>query len=230
MKAAQKKQAPDSGPRMRSLFFQTGFFRALACGSRVPLTLLSLASPWRLLAQTRNDPTPTPPALVPPYGELPPTFWEAHAIAVAIGLGTLVLAMLLGWLLCRSRPQKMMSPETQARLALEALRPLPEDGAVLSQVSQIIRRYFSAAFQLAPGEFTTAEFSRSIAEQPHFSAELAAAVIGFLRRCDAQKFSTEPVADPGHSVVRALHLLDQAEAQRTLLSHPTPSPSRDRRP
>ena len=230
MKAAQKKQAPDSGPRMRSPFFQTGSFRALACCCRVPLTLLTLAGPWRLLAQTRNDPTPTPPALVPPYGELPPTFWEAHAIAVAIGLGTLVLAMLLGWLLWRSRPQKIMPPETQARLALEALRPLPEDGAVLSQVSQIVRRYFSAAFQLTPGELTTAEFSRSIAEHPRPGPELAAAVIEFLCRCDEQKFSTVRVTDPGHSVVRALNLVDQAEAQRTLLSHPTPSLSRDRRP
>lgn len=213
---------------MRWPFFQTESFRALACCCRVPLTLLTLAGPWRLLAQTHNGLTSSPPALVPPYGELPPTFWEAHAIAVAIGLGTLALATLLGWLLCRSRPQKMMPPETQARLALEALRPLPEDGAVLSQVSQIVRRYFSAAFQLPPGEFTTSEFSQLIADHPHFGAELAAAVIGFLRRCDAQKFSTEPVADSGNSVVRALNLVDQAEAQRA--TQPQSIPSRDQRP
>ena len=215
MKAAQKKQAPDSRPQICTPFFQTGSFRALACCCRVPLTLLTLAGPWRLLAQTRNDPTPTPPAPPPADAELLPP---------------LVLAMLLGWQLLRSRPKKIMPPETQARLALETLRPLPEDGAVLSQVSQIVRRYFSAAFQLPPGELTTAEFSRSIAEHPRPGPELAAAVIEFLCRCDEQKFSTVRVADPGHSVVRALNLVDQAEAQRTLLSHPTPSLSRDRRP
>ncbi len=56
-----------------------------------------------------------------------------------------------------------MPPEMVAREALAKLRCQTEDGKVLSEVSQILRRYFSTAFQFPPGELTTAEFSVALA-------------------------------------------------------------------
>jgi len=54
------------------------------------------------------------------------------------------------WWLRRKRPPVMVPPYLQARQALEPLRQQAEDGAVLSRVSQILRRYVSAAFGLPP--------------------------------------------------------------------------------
>ena len=48
----------------------------------------------------------------------------------------------------------------------------PEDGALLSQVSQILRHYVVAAFDLPPGELTTAEFCRAIAGHARIGPEL----------------------------------------------------------
>ena len=51
----------------------------------------------------------------------------------------------------------------QARAALEPLRGQSENGALLSRVSQILRHYVAAAFDLPPGELTTVEFCGAIA-------------------------------------------------------------------
>ena len=151
-------------------------------------------------------------ALLPPYAELPPTFWEQHGTTVGfIGIGTVAVAAFALWLLFRPKPKPTIPPEVQARQALEALRQQPEDGAMLSQVSQVVRNYFIATFQLPTGEFTTAEFRDSLSGHEQIGVDLSTAVTSFLRDCDARKFSTATALAPLQAVDQALNLVAQAE-------------------
>ncbi|MDD5141634.1 MAG: hypothetical protein PHY43_15405 [Verrucomicrobiales bacterium] len=158
------------------------------------------------------------PPLLPPYGELPPTFWEQHAtLVVATGLG-IIAAIAFGlWLAFRPKPKVIIPPEVQARQALELLRQQPEDGVVLSRVSQVVRNYFIAAFQLAPGEHTTTEFHRALSGHEQIGAELSTAAAGFLRGCDDRKFSTATSLVPLDAVNQALGLVALAEQRRAQL-------------
>ena len=177
-------------------------------------------------AATENESTDAFPKLFPPYSEIPPTFWEQH------GAATLILsfigAMLLGlavWLWLRPKPKVALPPSVQARNELETLRLRSEDGSLLSEVSRIIRRYFSNAFQLSPGELTTAEFCRALAVTPSVDAELAGSVSEFLHRCDEQKFSPGNSALPLNAVQQALTFVETAEARRIQTPSPASSPA-----
>lgn len=157
------------------------------------------------------------PKLAPPCPVLPPTFWEQNGAAILwAGIAALLLVILIVWLKLRPRPAAVIPPEAQARRALEALRSRPEDGAALSQVSQILHRYFRAAFELPPGELTTAEFCRVLANDEKTGPELSAAVSDFLRRCDNHKFSKTAI-EPLGAAAQALELVAQAEARRAQL-------------
>ncbi len=157
------------------------------------------------------------PPLSPPYGELPPTFWEQHGTSMMlVGLGVIVLMAFGLWLIFRPRQKIITPPEMLTRQELERLRQLPEDGAVLSRVSQVVRNYFITAFKLSPGEFTTAEFSRAISSHEQSSTELSAAV-DLLRDCDARKFSALAASTPLNAASRALKLIEQAELRRMQL-------------
>jgi hypothetical protein len=157
------------------------------------------------------------PKLVPPYSELPPTFWEQHGLTIVLSsfVGLLIVGALV-WFLRRSKPVVALPPEVQARLALEALRPKVEDGAVLSQVSQILRRYLRATFELPSEELTTTEFCRVMSSHEKVGVELAAKVSDFLRRCDERKFSALP-GEPLNAVTVALELVALSEARRAQL-------------
>ncbi len=158
------------------------------------------------------------PPLRPPRPEIPPTFWEQHGWSVAIGAVLLLaLAGATVWFLTRPKRPVVLPPGTQARRALDALRAQAEDGALLSRVSQVLRQYLSAVFSLAPGELTTAEFSRAIETQPQVGPELAGAVIEFLRQCDLRKFSSTPPTEAFGAVAQALVIVDQVETRLTQL-------------
>lgn len=151
--------------------------------------------------------------LAPPYSAIPPTFWEQHGSQVLLLVIVVVLLAGLGvWLRLRPKAVPIVPPEVQARNDLAGLQALPEDGMFLSRVSQIIRRYFVAAFALPPGEFTTTEFKNMIEASP-LDRGLAAALLEFLRECDQRKFSPAPAANAG-TVTRALQLVERAESLR----------------
>src|SRR5882724_13350131 len=131
-------------------------------GCSMFLLLLFLCNSSSLKAQPNSE-TNALPTLSPPYAELPPTFWEQHGIAVLISsLAAILPVGFLVWLCLRPKPKIILPPEVEARNALELLRGQSEDGVLLSNVSQILRHYFIAAFRLPPGEPTTAEFCRAI--------------------------------------------------------------------
>ncbi|HEY5344933.1 MAG TPA: hypothetical protein VIK62_01155 [Verrucomicrobiae bacterium] len=155
------------------------------------------------------------PALVPAYGELPPTFLEQHGTIVLIGVLTLlILLTAFLWRLLKPKTPIILPPEIVAREALAKLQSQPEDGKVLSEVSQILHRYFSAEFEFPAGELTTAEFSSALAASEKISAELAQAIASFLQECDARKFSTSPAAAPLNAAERACKLVALAESAR----------------
>jgi hypothetical protein len=143
-----------------------------------------------------------------------PTFWDQYSLWVIL-CGVLLLALVcaVAWILTRPKPPMVVPPEVQARQALEPLRQQPEEGVLLSRVSQILRHYVAAAFGLPPGELTTAEFCRAIDGHAQIGPELSAALSEFLRQCDQRKFSPSAPVPPLGAVAQALKLIDQAQAR-----------------
>ncbi len=92
------------------------------CSMFLSVVLLFLAA-FPLRGQTNSEATNAPLTLSPPYGELPPTFFEQHGtILMLAGLGIIALAAFGLWLIFRPKPKTIIPPEVQARRALEALR------------------------------------------------------------------------------------------------------------
>jgi hypothetical protein len=165
--------------------------------------------------------TSAPPTLSPAYPEIPPTFGERFSPTTqagqAIYISIVLLAVLLFfviWKKLHPPPPPTLPPETVAREALAKLPRQPEDGKHLSEVSHILRRYVIGAFELPPGEFTTAEFSAALAGTEKIGAELAQTISNFLRECDERKFSPSNPDMPVNAANRALQIINLAEQQR----------------
>jgi hypothetical protein len=157
---------------------------------------------------------------------MPPTFWDQYSLWVIL-FGVLLLALVCAvvWVLTRPKPPMVVPPEVQARQALEPLRQQPEEGVLLSRVSQILRHYVAAAFDLPPGELTTAEFCRAIDGHAQIGPELSAALSEFLRQCDQRKFSPSAPVPPLGAVAQALKLIDQAQNRRLVLAQYAAQPA-----
>jgi hypothetical protein len=154
------------------------------------------------------------PDLRPPHAELAPTLWEQHGNEIVLGAVAAVLVLGAGvWFLLRPKPPVLIPPDVTAREALAPLAQQPENGAVLSAVSQILRRYTAAAFEMPPGELTTTEFSRAIASNERIGPALSAALADFLRQCDERKFSPAPHETRLGAVSRAEQLITEAESR-----------------
>jgi len=155
------------------------------------------------------------PKLQPPLGEIPPTFWEQHGVTVTLGVGGFVLFVVLAiWFWLRPRPTEAVAPEVEARKALEALSKRPEDGDVISGVSQILRHYVLTVFELPPGQPTTVEFCQLIERNDKVGKELSIVLADFLRECDDRKFAKSSSIASLHAAARALELVNQGEARR----------------
>ena len=208
-------------------FWASAFFRPSGFGLRVlPIGFCLLAAQPLLAATTNSLASDDIPPLRPPHGEIPPTFWEQHGVWLVIP--SVLLLALVGaavWFLTRPKAPVIVPPEVQARQALEPLRRQPEDGALLSRVSQILRHYVAAAFSLPPGELTTAEFCRAIAGHAQIGPDLTAALSDFLRLCDQDKFSLPAPVPPLNAVAQALKLIDQAQARHFTLAQSAAQPT-----
>ncbi len=155
------------------------------------------------------------PKLRPPLPEIPPSFWDQHGLGISCAASVLMIVAAGGvWHLTRPKPPVPVAPAVQARGQLESLRAAPEDGAVVSRVSRVVRYYFSAAFNLPAGELTTSEFSRAIEGVQKLGPELKIAVVDFLRRCDERKFSPSPARAPLGAAARAVQIIEEAETRR----------------
>lgn len=163
------------------------------------------------------------PKLLPPYGPMPPTFWEQHGtniIITSIALGMLAGGVL--WWLCRPKPPVVVPPAVQAREALARWAGRPEDRNCLSSISQVLRHYVVCAFEFPAGECTTAEFCRELEQNEKIGPELTQAISTFLRECDERKFSPAGSPAPLNAASRALELVARAEA---VGNQPDPCPA-----
>ena len=174
------------------------------------LAVISLIAALPLQGQTINL-----PELSPPYGELPVTFWDRHGpFTVVFGLALTLMIVVNLWLFFPRKLKKIISPEVEVRQALQQLSQQPEDGIVLSRVSRVVRNYFCVAFRLAPGELTTAEFSRELSHCKGVNPELATTAVEFLKDCDARKFAPAVSPEKPAAAHRALKLIELAEQRR----------------
>jgi Domain of unknown function (DUF4381) len=149
-----------------------------------------------------------------PRGEIPPGFWEQNGYWVLL-IGALLLAVvcIAAWYLTQPKSLVAVPPEVETRRRLERLRQRPEDGSVLSMVSQILRHYLADAFGLPRDEMTTAEFCRAMETREQIGPELSTAVARLLRQCDRQKFAPPPTGPPLSAADQALALVDVAQAR-----------------
>ncbi len=200
-------------------FRASDFLRISDFGFRILSCSLSLLAAQTLHAATTNPPDPDAiPPLLPPRGEIPPAFWEQNRLGVII-FGVLLLGLVCAavWWLRRRRPAVIVPPEAEARQALEPLREQTEDGAVLSRISQILRRYVGAAFGLPPGEMTTTDFCRAIADHERLGLELSASLSDFLRQCDERKFAPAAPRPALGAAAQAFKFIELAEVRRAQL-------------
>lgn len=164
--------------------------------------------------------------LLPPRGEIPPGFWELHlwhvVAASLLGLGLITLGI---WWWLRPKPAATTPADVQAREALLRLAEEPETGQLLSRVSQVLRGYFSAVFGLPPGQLTTGEFARAIAESDKAEPGLGSAAVQLLRACDERKFAPAPPAAPLRAVPEALRLIELSERRRAEMAEAGGSPA-----
>ena len=152
------------------------------------------------------------PPLAPAYGEMQPTFWERYGPAsVVIGLAFIAWLGFIYWLFFRPQPPLTAPPEVSACETLTKLSRLPEDGKVLGEISQTLRRYIVVTFKLPDGELTTVEFSTALAGSQKVGGDLAQTISSFLRECDQRKFSAVNPSAPLNAANRALQLVDQSE-------------------
>jgi hypothetical protein len=180
---------------------------------------LSPLAAQALFAATNSPTRDEIPPLRPPHAEIPATFWDQYSAWVILA-GVLVMALVgvAAWFFTRPKPPVVVPPEVLARRALEPLRQQPEDGLLLSRISQVLRHYVAAAFDLPPGELTTAEFCGAITGHPLIGPELSAALSAFLRLCDQDKFSPPAPVPPLSAVAQALRLIDQTQARLAALA------------
>lgn len=205
-----------SKSEVRNAKSDSSFLRVSDFGFRILIAAsVFLAVPAFAATNTAADDFPK---LLPPRGEIPPNFWERYGVWVVAGsVAFVVLVGVAVWFLTRPKPPVLVPPYVRAKQALEPLLTKPEDGLVLSHVSQALRRYVTEAFALPPGESTTAEFCRLIATHERLGPELSGAVSEFLRRCDERKFTPSPPAAPMAAAATALKFVETGEVRLTEL-------------
>ena len=169
-----------------------------------------------LVAQT-NVPIEEIPPLLPPRGELPPSFSEQYGLWLVLG-GVFLLAAVAAaiWFLTRPKPARMIPPAIEARAYLEALCQRTEDGSVLMRVSQVLRHYLAAAFEMPQEELTTTEFCQALSRVEQVGPNLSSDVARFLKQCDIRKFAPAPASlniPKVEAVPQAFKLIDEAEVR-----------------
>ena len=199
--------------RRRAACFIASRFNAFKDRLLFGSAALWLAITCSALGADTND-VPQLGSLRPPRGEILPGFWEQYG-AWVIFLSVLLVAAVgvVVWFVTRPKPVVPVPWSVQARRELEPLLQQSEDGALLSRISQILRRHIASAFELPVDEATTSEFHRALAKSEKIGPELSNELTEFLRDCDFRKFASSAPPGPSRAAERALKLIERAEAR-----------------
>ena len=193
----------------------SAFFRPSGFGFQ-PLWVLVYVTTSILLcaADTNLPPDEMASSLKPPKPEILPTFWEQHGTWIAMAAVLLVTGIAFTvWLRTRPKPLTPVPLAVQARQELEPLREQPENGALLSRSSQIVRRYITASFSFPAGESTTSDLCRAMMGCEKIGAGLASEIGDFLRECDLRKFAPSAPVTPLGAIARSLNIIARAESR-----------------
>jgi hypothetical protein len=183
------------------------------------LFLIGLCFPFLSRAQTNGSSDLPASSLMPPRGEIPPTFWEQYGIWVLIGAALFLGLVTLGiWFAIRPKLVPAVPYSVHAREELESLRQQPQDAPLLSRTSQILRRCLAALFDLPSGELNTSEFCQAALGSAKLGPDLARDSIEFLKACDLHKFAPSHPDAPADAVGRALSMIDLAEKRLAVLA------------
>ena len=149
---------------------------------------------WAQFTQDASSASPTPAIrdIRPPLDVFPYPMWM---VATAGAIGAVALALLVVGIVRAMRNRPNAPPPTAREIAL---RRLKEAGADLDQVepyafsirvSDILRQYISAQYNLHAPEQTSQEFLAEAARSPHFTGADKDLLADFLERCDLIKFA-----------------------------------------
>ena len=169
-----------------------------------------------LLAQNVSGQSQTNalPNLLPPLAPIPPTFWDQHSIAIVVGASILIALIAAGvWKTLKPGPQSVMPPAYVAGAVLAKCIGRPEDGKVLSEVSQALRHYVGAVLGFPAGELTTGEFRQELERSEKITPQLKNDIFDFLRACDERKFSPTVSAPALNAAGRALQFIAVIEEE-----------------
>jgi hypothetical protein len=151
--------------------------------------------------------------LRPPRGPLPPVPTLTSGW-LAVGAAGLLLGLGI-WRRRRLRsspPLPPLLPGTLARRSLAALQDRPETGALVTEVSQIVRLYLRAIIGRASEELTTEELLLALETHCRANPDTRHRLREFLHRCDAVRFAPAPSALPAALVSQALQLIARFES------------------
>jgi len=138
------------------------------------------------------SPTPAIHDIAPPLDVFPYPMWM---VVTAAAIALLVLAVVVTLFVRAMRNRPKPPPPTPREIALKRLREAEADVtrkqpyAFSIQVSDILRQYVSAQYQLHATEQTSPEFLADAAKSPHFTGADKQLLAEFLERCDLIKFA-----------------------------------------
>jgi hypothetical protein len=182
-------------------------------GIRISGAILVLVTSVRLAAADTNAPDALTSSLRPPRGEFLPTFWEQYgAWVILLAVFLMAAFAIIVWLATRPKPLAPVPWAVQARRQLEPFHSQPENGSVLSQISQILRHHLASAFGFPSGETTTSEFCHALSGSERVGPDLSRETSDFLEDCDLRKFAPgPPPLAPCNAVARSLRIIEKAE-------------------
>lgn len=157
------------------------------------------------------------PKLRPPHDEVGPTFWEQHHWPIVVG-GVALLIVIPLTILWFRRPKSIvvMPPEIIARNSLARLRGEAESGALVVEVSRIVRNYLVAVFMLPPDELTTTELLGALQSRSQIDQGVSSTIGTFLRQCDEWKFAPAKLPPQTGVIGSASDIVEMVEKQRHL--------------